>query len=330
MKILIRLPNWLGDIMMSFPFLHAIQNVYPEAELMIIIKPQYRELMELLPFKVRVIEYDKKRDGGLPHHIHKFSVNQKLIFNIDLFFCLPPSFSSAFMGQSFRAKARVGYTGEWRSFLLTHKKAKPVGVHRSEEYLELIDLFKGETVTRPEKILSRPFAPYFEGEEQSYVVINVNSEASSRRLPVKKWTELLELFQRQKFVFIGMEKDQERVAEVIATLPEGRNEYVNLAGKTSILELAQLLSHSKGLITNDSGPAHLASYVGASVVVFFGAGDPKNTAPTYARGNTLIFNELVSCSPCLKNECPIKTLDCLNRISMDKVLDQAYSFLHLS
>jgi lipopolysaccharide heptosyltransferase II len=328
MKILVRLPNWLGDIMMSFPFLHALKQEFPDATIMAIVKPQYKDLMELLPFKVEVFEYDKKRDGSFPHEIHKYCVNQKLLFNIDIYFCLPPSFSSAFMGQAFRAKYRVGFKGEWRSFLFTHKKEWPKNFHRYQEYLELLKLYLNRDFPLPQKILSRSFEPYFQEATEPYTVINVNSEASSRRLPAEQWIMLLSPFQNKKFVFIGMEKDQSRVQEVIDRLPSGRNTYINLAGKTNILELSQLLSHSQGLISNDSGPAHLASYVGTSVVVFFGAGDPENTAPTYSKGAALIVKKSIECSPCLKNECPLKTLDCLRLLPIDKNHQEIQQFLY--
>lgn len=333
MKILVRLPNWLGDIIMSFPFLHGLKTLYPEAEITVIVKPQYKDLMKLLPFDLSIVEYDKKTDGSLPHEIHKFCVNQKLLFNIDLYFCLPPSFSSAWMGHCFRAKERIGYSGEWRAALLTHKEKPPVGLHRYQEYLKLLELQSGKNFLDMPKIMSRALPKFFETiegqEEKKYVVINVNSEASSRRLPKEKWLELIELFENQKFVFIGMEQDLERVSEVIALLP-AKNEYLNLAGKTNILQLAALISHSQGVVTNDSGPSHLASYLGASVVVFFGAGNPDNTAPIYSKGTSLVINQKLSCSPCLKNTCPLKTLECLSSIQMASVMDQIYKFLYLN
>ncbi len=328
MKILVRLPNWLGDIMMSFPFLHALHDEYPQAEFIFIVKPAYKDLLALLPFKVQVVEYDKNLHGSLPHDIHKFAVNQKMIFNVDLYFCLPPSFSAAWMGYAFRAKERIGFTGEWRSMLLTHKEERPKNLHRYQEYLSLMRLHNGKDVLNYPKIRSIEFTKFFE-DDVPYVVVNVNSEASSRRLPTEKWVELLELFENQKFVFIGMEKEKLRVEEVIQALPPAKNQYINLAGKTSILTLAQLLSHSQGLITNDSGPSHLASYVGTAVAVFFGAGDPNNTAPTYGKGEVMVVREPISCSPCLKNECPIKTLDCLKLIPMAPVMDKIYNFFYL-
>ena len=52
MRVVVRLPNWLGDIMMSFPFLHALHNEFAGAEITCIVKPAYKDLLELLPFKV--------------------------------------------------------------------------------------------------------------------------------------------------------------------------------------------------------------------------------------------------------------------------------------
>ncbi len=327
-KIVIRLPNWLGDIMMSFPFMYALKQEFPLDEIYVIVKPQYEEVVKLLPFPVKIHLYDKKEHGSLPHEIHKYCVNEKFIFNVDLYFCLPPSFSSAFMGYCFRAKEVVGYKGEWRSFFLKHKFERPIGKHRSEEYMDLLRNYLKKEIVTP-KLISMEVPPYFEDQELKYLVINVNSEASSRRLPKEKWLQLIELFDQQTFVFIGIDKDQERVKEVIDLLPKDKNQFINLCGKTQIKDLVRLFAHSSGIVTNDSGPAHLAAFVGTSVVVFFGAGDEKNTAPNYFKAPNLIVKKQLSCSPCLKNQCPIKTLDCLNQLDMGDTLDQIHNFLYL-
>lgn len=327
-KIVVRLPNWLGDIMMSFPFMYALKQEFPLDEIYVIVKPQYEEVVKLLPFPVKIHSYDKKVHGSMPQEIHKYCVNEKFLFNIDYYFCLPPSFSSAFMGYCLKAKEVIGYKGEWRSFFLTKKLEKPTGKHRSEEYLDLLRNFVNKEIQTP-KLISMEVPPFFTEEDKKYVVVNVNSEASSRRLPTKKWQELIELFDQQNFVFIGIEKDSERVNEVIESLPKDKNTYLNLCGKTKINDLVKLFAHSSGLITNDSGPAHLASFVGTSVVVFFGAGDDRNTSPSYFKAPTLVIKKPVSCSPCLKNECPIKTLDCLNQLDMGDTLDKIHHFLYL-
>lgn len=328
MNILIRLPNWLGDILLSFPFLHALKEEFPAAEITCIVKPAYQDLLELLPFKVQALSYDRKRDGIFPGAIKRLRTAQKLAGEADIYFCLPPSFSAAFMGCALKARARVGYAGQWRSLLLTHTAPVPEGMHRYQQYMNLLKLYTGRDIPAPEKTLSHSFDPYFR-DAKPYVAVNINSEASSRRMPLLKWAEYLELFEGQRFVFIGEGKGEQRVKELLRLLNSGRNEYVNLAGKTSILDLARLLAHCKGLLSNDSGPAHLGAYVGAPVVVFFGAGDPLSTAPAYAGGKTLIISEPVPCSPCLKNECHIQTLDCLNRISMPRAMSETCRFLNL-
>src|SRR3990167_1649910 len=100
-KILVRLPNWLGDVVMSFPFLENLHTEFPWADILVIVKPEFLGLMGFLSFKVRTYPFDKKK-YPFPFGIHKYANDMVEIFNIDLYFCLPPSFSAAFMGICFR------------------------------------------------------------------------------------------------------------------------------------------------------------------------------------------------------------------------------------
>lgn len=330
MKIIVRAPNWLGDIIMSFPFLHALNEEFPNSDITVIIKQEYLALLYFLPFKVKAIPFSKEDHPGLVG-IYKFAWNQPSLRHADLYFSLPPSFSSAFMGWCFSAKAKVGFRGEHRNIFLNYKSERPAHLHRSKEYLYLLSLFTGKDYSNYKKIISRDIDPFFkEWEKNRYLVINPNSEASSRRLPVNMWIELLNLFEKRRFVIIGTEKDQERIDEILAGVSKEKNLYINLAGKTNILELARVLAYAQGVITNDSGPAHLASYVGANVAVFFGAGDFLNTAPSYNIADAQIITRDESCSPCLKNICPLDTLACLKNLDIHGIAEDLHVFFKLN
>ncbi len=328
MRIVVRAPNWLGDIIMSFPFMHALHEEFPSADITVIVKEAYMPLLHFLPFKVKAIPFDKEDHPGLVE-LYKYCWNQPPLRDADIYFSLPPSFSSAFMGFCLRAKQRVGFSGDYRGIFLTHKKEKPSYIHRSQEYLRLLSLYTEKDYSKYKKIISRDVVPFFtEWEDNRYLVININSEASSRRLPLGKWVELIDQFEEHRIVFIGAAKDKERVEELLGQLTS-KNSYVNLVGKTNILELARVLAYAQGVITNDSGPAHLASYVGANVVVFFGAGDWTNTAPNYNVAESLVLVEEIACSPCLKNQCMREDLECLHMIDMAGTFEKIYSFLKL-
>src|SRR5215213_1632351 len=111
MKILIRLPNWLGDMVMSVAFLQELYRQYPDAEVSVIAKKGIHELLPFFPPIKHGFIFDRKEYKGI-RGLLKFgkAIGEKEKF--DLFFCLPNSFSSALMGFATGAKRRIGFKNE--------------------------------------------------------------------------------------------------------------------------------------------------------------------------------------------------------------------------
>jgi ADP-heptose:LPS heptosyltransferase len=136
MKILVRLPNWLGDMVMSVAFINELYRQYPQAEISVIAKRGIHELLPFFPPIKHSFVFDKAEYKGMKGLV-EFGKTIKATEKYDLFFCLPDSFSSALMGYATGAKKRVGFKKELRSFLLTDTYPKPKRLHRVEEYLSL-------------------------------------------------------------------------------------------------------------------------------------------------------------------------------------------------
>ena len=311
---------------MSLPLMYGLAAQYPQAEIHVILKQEHRCAFRLLPgFERMKIWHFDKRDQPGPIALKRFCEKMRATMGeIDIFFALPPSFSSALMGWFLKAKERVGYSSQNRSFLLTHVYEKPQGVHRSNEYFTLLNRFLKRELNFPHwepPVIDHNFIP----PVPAYLVMNPNSNASSRRMPLTRWPELAGFFSNRDFVITGTEADRERVAQLIADLKRQvpRNRYHNLAGRTSVLDLIALFANSEGVLSNDSGPAHLAHLLGVPSLVFFGAGDPVNTGPYYGTGPALVMRqENLPCAPCLKNVCPLGTLDCLKALDFQLYQDQ--------
>ena len=155
-----------------------------------------------------------------------------------------------------------------------------------------------------------------------YIVFNVNSEAPSRRLPLEKWQALgrkllQDETQKRRIVFIGTAGEQDRIATVMKAI-KPRNALLDFSGKTSLRELAMLLRDADVVVSNDSGPMHLANAVGTPLVTFFGAGNPIETGPFNHR-NAIIIDRHLECSPCVKNVCKFPTVKCLEQITVDEI-----------
>ena len=130
-KIVVRAPNWLGDITMSLPFFLLLPKVFPSAEIHIIVKPEYEGLMKLLPYKLETHTFTKKEHPGL-RGMFGFKKQNLQLLSADLYFALPPSFSSALMGKVLGARERVGFKSEGRSLFLSRSYVRPKRCHRAD------------------------------------------------------------------------------------------------------------------------------------------------------------------------------------------------------
>jgi heptosyltransferase II len=301
MKILIRLPNWLGDVVMSTAFINAVKQLYPEACVDVIIKKELSSIASLIQGIDAIHSFSKQDNPGLGG-VYRFGKSLRSE-NYDLFFTLPDSLSAAVMGKATGAKKRIGYSKEGGFFLLTKVCRRPKNVHRVEEYLSILGQFSGKSLG-PREVKLQPQPQKTSG----LILLNFNSEAESRRMPLDKGKELLNLltqtFADTQFGLIGGPKDAVYVEELLQGAAN-LDRINNYCGKTTLVTLANLMAGAKVLLSTDSGPAHLANSVGLPVVALFGAGDERNTAPYNANKLTLIRAGQLPCEPCVRNVCKL-------------------------
>lgn len=303
LKILIRMPNWLGDVVMATAFINAVSAQYPEAEIDLILKKGFEFLVDHFPAYHQVFIFDKQEYSGAKGAFRFGKMLRKN--NYDLFFCLPTSFSSAIMAYGTKAKERIGFAKEWRNLLLTKVFDQPKNLHRVDEYVFLLEAFAGKKVNQKKVTLSINKEIIFPAEK--YIIVNINSEASSRRLPMHKAVSILNSLReniKEEIYLIGSPKEKEFVQNVYELLKD-KNGIKNFAGETSMPQLLQLMSNSKLLLTTDSGPAHVANALGVCTIVLFGAGNENNTAPYNVENREIIRLGKLKCEPCLKNKCPL-------------------------
>ncbi|BAU55360.1 glycosyltransferase family 9 protein [Mucilaginibacter gotjawali] len=303
LKILIRLPNWLGDVVMSTAFVSAVRELYPASSIDVIIKKELAGIASLVPGLRKVHSFSKQENKGLAG-VFRFGKKMRTE-QYDLFFNLPESLSSLVMGWATGAKQRVGFGKEGGFFLLTHHYKKPKNIHRVDEYISLLEQFTGKTISNRQVSLQvqKPGKPITD-----WVLVNFNSEASSRRMPIEKAKSLLNLltnhFKEVEFTFVGAPKEAPFIDEIINGA-ENIGRIRNFAGKTDLVSLTHLMAGCTAMITTDSGPAHLANSVNTPVIVLFGAGNEHNTAPYNTHNLTVLRAGKLDCEPCVKNTCKL-------------------------
>jgi lipopolysaccharide heptosyltransferase II len=153
-----------------------------------------------------------------------------------------------------------------------------------------------------------------DGARQPSVVLHPGARWASKLWPAASWARLAAGLQARGFqvALTGSRSDQPLVTEITAKTPAP---VLNLAGRTSLAELAAILRRARLAVTTDTGTMHLAAALATPVVALFGPTAPWRTGP-FGAGHQVLRREL-ACSPCFKRQCP--ELKCLNDLSPEMV-----------
>ena len=320
-KILVKLPNKLGDTIMASSFLDAVKNYYPESQLDVIMAKGITDLKFFMPEIDHVYEFSKNEYSGLKGN-YKFGRMIARNDQYDLFFCLPFSFSSAISGFFSSSKIRVGYNTEGRGLLFNKSYKLPPDLHVVEDYIGILEQFLDRKIhfSPPQLVINESID--FALPDKDYIVFNVRSGPPSRFIPITKAVELIKVLKEKypyAIVLTGAPFEKNYINEiedqVKADFP-----VINLAGKTSIIELGWVLKNATAMITTDSGNAHFANALGTKTVVLFGAGLQSRCHPY----NKKIFRPLqlleMECVPCRSELCKYNDNRCLANIENDLIL----------
>ncbi len=300
-NILIRLPNWLGDMVMATALVEAVKRYYPNAEVDLIAKQGIDFLLEYFPAYNKRIVFSKHEYEGLKG-ARAFGKKIREEKKYDLFFCLPDSLSAATMGVAINARKSIGFKKNVRFLLLTNIYKKNKKLHRVEEYVDLLSQFLKKKIDVPPVSLSTDKNKFL-----NTLIININSEALSRRLPKEKAISIINTIRKNipnEIILVGSPAESQFVNDVYEMLDD-KNNISNFAGQTSLPQLVSLFASCKAVLSTDSGPAHVSNALGKNTIVLFGAGNEFNTAPYNKDFCTVIRLGKLACEPCVNNICEL-------------------------
>ena len=321
-KILVKLPVKMGDTIMAAYFLRGVKIIYPESQLDIILAKGLEDLLSFIPYVDHAYLFSKREyQGPIGNYRYGKMISRKERY--DLFFCLPFSFSSALAGFFTGAIERIGYNTEHRGFLLSKAVKKPKRLHIVEEFNYLLEKFTGEKVLFNPLDFKPNLYPKLQFTKSPKLILNVKSGPPSRSIPIAKGIgitkSLLQHFPHE-IILTGAANESEYITEIKDHF-NNETRVINLAGKTSLAELAYVISSAECMVTTDSGNAHVANAVGTPTVVLFGAAHEHRAKPYDTSISKVLKLESLECVPCESEHCKYGDNRCLANIENDKIIN---------
>ncbi len=329
-KIFVRATNWIGDGVMMTPALGVIREAFPDAEIVVAANPLVAQLFSGHPWCDRVMVYDAAGRHRGVNGLWRFSQEVRAE-RFDLAILLQKAFKAALLAFLAGIPERIGFATDGRGLLLTGRTRLTAAIrslHHSRHYLEMLKAFGIEgSVSDLELHLSdgeRTCADALLGGGD-WLVLNPGAAYGS----AKRWYP-------ERFAEVGDRLAQERGMRVVIVGGPGEKEIgrdiaaamtrppVNLVGQTSVREMMAVIARGRLVVTNDSGPMHVAAAFGVPIVAIFGPTDHTTTYPWCERYRIVRSEE--ECAPCCKRTCPIDHR-CMKNVTADDVVAAANTLL---
>ena len=323
-RSLIIAPQWIGDAVMTEPLLRRLAA--RGERLTVGALPWVAPVYRAMPQVAEVIEFPFAH-GGLQFKARR-SIAKRMEGQFDAAYVLPNSLKSALLPFLASIPKRIGYLGETRIGLLTHRlknpKNKPpmvafysalsgeAGIDADRPQLHVPDADINETLTEL-GLLRGAFAVFAPGSEYG----------PAKRWPAAHYAALANQLDGP-VLLLGSGKEAELCAEIATKAPN----CLNLAGKTTLAQAMRAQAASKLIVTNDSGLMHVAAALGVPQVAIFGSSSPLHTPPLSDKAvvlwlkNDSAYQPPLDCAPCFERVCPLGHTRCLNDITAAMVLQK--------
>lgn len=335
-RVVVRGTNWVGDAVMTVPALRELRRLLPDSHITLATRSWARGLFEGAEFIDDILVSDDRGLLAVPRQAREWRNA-----HFDLAVIFTNSFASALVPFLARIPFRFGYATESRGSLFSLPLPLPEWRNSRHEIFYYLNIIRGleqalgktsdtqestpnvslnlssERVLRGQDLLrsagvnkSRPIVALCPG--------SINSRA-------KRWSA-------ERFAAVGDQLIGELDAHVLLIGSEAeleisedvkrfmKDQPVVLTGRTSLSELVDVLSQVDLLITNDTGPAHIAAALGRKTLVIFGPTNPLTTRPFSESAE--MFREPPDCAPCMLRDCPIDHR-CMTAITAEQVFEKA-------
>ena len=307
-KILIEVPTWLGDCVMTTPAIENIIATYPNVQLTIFGAFVSTAIFEEHP-NVEKIVLDQSKKA--PSRLKWIYNTAKELGEFDASITFRRTFFSKLFIWFTKAKTK-GY----------YKRYTKETIHQAIRYNDFVNkTFKLNTTAQDLKIYFEPFS-----YQKPTLGINPGaSYGSAKRWYPEKFAKVAEeLSEKYEIVIFGGPAEVEMANDIETELQKSNVSCENIAGKTTIKELCQKIGGLDLFITGDSGPMHVAGAFKVPTVAIFGPTKDKETSQWMNPKGKIVKRE-IACSPCMKRVCPLKHHECMKLIEAEDVLNKLNS-----
>ena len=314
----------MGDILLATPAARALCGHFDGLELDFIVGRGMRDALAGIPYIRRIVEFDKNGPDAQPAGFFRF-LDALRRERYDLFLNFHPSVKTVLMATASRAPRVITFRKDRRrqpdTGRVRHgvddftKELRPLGIKRVED--RRLDFFVPPEAHRrvAEMLQAERIAP-----GDTLVTVNPAATRDINRWPPDKFVGFFDTFAAHapdvRFALSGGPGDLDLAADIAGRT---RASVVNFAGRVSIKELGALLARSNVVVSADTGPMHIASAVGAPLVVLSGAADPDRTGPLNPRDLVVIKRDL-PCVPCQGRFCRRGDIACMTQMPVEWVV----------
>ncbi|MCD4830011.1 MAG: lipopolysaccharide heptosyltransferase II [Candidatus Cloacimonetes bacterium] len=321
-KILVVQTAFLGDVILITPLIRGLKEIFPEARIDALIRPQNAAVLNNNPYIDKLLFFDKSK-----RRMREFFRVAKAIKTEKYTVAVTPhsSFTTALLLFLGGIKRRVGYNRYLARHFLTDKFPHRKNVHKTVKNLELLKAFSDESFDNATEIYPSAEDTLLADKAISNpntIVFAPGSVWATKRWPAEYYASLAAMLKEKGYevVFSGGAAEALLCDEIIA---QSGCRLQNFAGKLSVTQSAAVFRACRLLISNDSGALHIANAVNTPVYAFFG---PTVTTLGYYpyKEKDRVFEVDIACRPCGSHggrACHMKHFDCMRKIEPQTVLD---------
>ena len=342
--IVLWMPSWIGDVVLSLPALKSLRIIYPDSRITAIVKPPTEQLLSGHPALDSILKFPSNKGDGFVSQFNYALGLRKYRFDLGIVF--PNSFHSALMLMLSGAKLRIGYRTDLRGVLLTHSipvtRKEKLSAYRVNYFHKILsplnpglvpDFYDPLWKTRIDKNFKDILLIMGIDKKDHIITIHPAASKSERTWHAERFGVLCQKLLKQysvKIVLLGTSKEKPLLEQIREFCPQ---ENLSIVPELNLGEITQLLKMSRLFIGNDSGMLHLASLAGTPVVGIYGPGNPGTSGPFVDTSKREIVTVNYACSPCRQNffkECtpsPNHKPYCIEDISVNDVSEAVHRII---